>query len=1051
MDYLSGNYIDLDINQEEFTDKLKSLNKELAELENNSKLTNAELNQYKQLLGVIIKLIKDHEKEIQLLGCCCVLDMLRIIAPSEVLKSSQVKSFFNVLIKTCAFLEFADKPSYPQILHILRILVDISGCALAIKYNHSNLLLKFIECMLQYVSSNCGHTAEQLISENIRMILEELPEVSDNFIMPVLLSLSQKHKKNPRFRICSTVLQRLNSSVKSSVSSYLHQLFLITKIPKSSPIYTEKYYIGYRVYKINHDYLITVLCGITEIIKSKNSDNTIEMIGKIASCKKSSLYNSNSHLFKEFIKLYDHENEDIRLRLLGFTIKFCKNHSFNSELIEEIKKATVGRLRDSTEKVREAAILKLCNSLDYIELNHHIIEKICERLRDVKKNVRRKALEGLSKVYYDKCLSRVSFSIKDQNYTLIINEIFYNLKNTEIDEQISIINAIEDIILPMSLSSDQRIKVLSSLFSDLNDTSKELFKTLLKSKSFWGEFLVKTIESENLEEACEIFYGNTRSPIQYYTIKSSNKAASPGYLTIFKIPEARGYIKELCSETTYALKYSAYQSLKSLIDPNTYLMDAFIHLKCRCFNVLVCTDQIEYLLDKLPLLSIVGQSYSNLILAFIPSILNALKETQDKKSIFLMVSQLDLKSFHEYTSLENSVLDVFRNGNEEETKAASLATKNMNPEFVEKLFIKTIDGLFVGNERVLVHLIAIKNIIKNWPKVPNNLSEEILKSLMDLINSTKTEFNTKCETIRVLHSLVKFSGISPEFILKYLRNLCFYLEKYYKKQNLDILEIFSHTENIDFRIRCLKSILSILRKTEYKVLIDYKTLCCLGQGALSSILQPSLGSMLIKNIYEKSSLLPPLLSVLSLMALQSDSKGYKEALVQVLKRMKQNSEDQADPELKLKLQPESYTPYIFYIISKCNLTPRTCQTVLSNYLNCLFKSSPNININYLMTLCKQLKKFSPAGKIVFTEVTKLNEAGLDIEKICDEFSLLIVENYMPKDYIETSSKVLIPSAYFVKNKDNKNATPVHLQRKIDGTPARRVLTDTSPKSKQFKM
>ena len=484
MDLFSGTSIDLDLNKEEIINKLKTLNKDLANTENNPEISGKDLSTYKLLSSNLLKIPKTSEKEAQLLISCCIMDILRIVAPKEILSSKQIKSVFSLLSKSCYFLESPEKQSYPQILHILRILVDISGSALAVKYNHSGSLLKFIQHMLEFVAANCGHTAEQVITENIRIILEELPDVFENFICVILSSLAQKYKKQPRFRICFNVLQKLNTNVRSSIASYLYQVFFLTKPQKTSLFHTEKYYIGYGIYKINHDYMLPVLCGITDQLQSKNQDSVIEMIGKIASCKKSALYSSNSHLFQEFLKQFESENEVIRCKMVSFTLKFCKNHRQNENLIKEIKKHTVNRLRDSNDKVRQTAISMLCRSLDYIDVNSHILQKLCERLRDVKVLVRKKTLNELASVYYSKCTSRAVFHTKDERYSVIIDEIIKNFKNNDLDDQISIINSIEEIVIPASMNAVYRIKALGCLFDDLSHSSRQIFKLLLNCKNF---------------------------------------------------------------------------------------------------------------------------------------------------------------------------------------------------------------------------------------------------------------------------------------------------------------------------------------------------------------------------------------------------------------------------------------------------------------------------------------------------------------------------------------------------------------------------------------
>ena len=266
------------------------------------------------------------------------------------------------------------------------------------------------------------------------------------------------------------------------------------------------------------------------------------------------------------------------------------------------------------------------------------------------------------------------------------------------------------------------------------------------------------------------------------------------------------------------------------------------------------------------------------------------------------------------------------------------------------------------------------------------------------------------------------------------------------------MAFFLEPEDIKvFALKCIGSIISLLRVSEYKTLLDPKTLICLSQASLNPDYQQPLISILLKDIYERSRLLPPLLSILGLLLLSNESTKIKEALLQVFKNMKANSKEQQNEEIKLKLQPETYTPYLFFVIAKCNLQMKACSKVLSGYLKCLSLCDKNIDINYLIYLSNQLQKMSVTGKNIISDIFQTSGTGLELERICNEFSLILVENYIPADYAQTSTKLLIPSAYFIKIKEARLSTPVELKKKLDGTPALKRNPEDSPKQKKFKI
>ena len=635
MNILSGNILNLDLsNQDQISQHIKNLNKELAEKSNNPSINAKEIAIYKQLAINLLKISKDLEKENLLLITCCIMDMLRIVAPVEILTPSSIKKTFSLISESCKFLEYPENQTYPQILHILRILVDISASTLVIKSNQTNCLLKVTESMLEYVQSNCGHTAEHVIAENIRIILEELNEITEAIINPILLALATKNKKKPKFRICMIVLQKAHGSVKEFISTYLHELFFTNKHHASSKLLqTDKYSIAYEIYKINHDYLISILCGISELFFAKDSEEIIIMIGKIASCKKSGLFLSNSYLFQEFLKLYDSIHENIRATVIEFISKFFKNHLDNEKLLKGFKEIILNRLRDSSATIRKNIVVQICKSSVHKNLSKSIIEKLCERIRDTKPTVRKKAIQGLANIFYIKCVDRAIFSGSiEEKYFIIIEEILKCIKGSNSDEQLDIINALEEIVLPLNLYSKQRVKGLEFIFNSLSDFGKQAMKIVLRSKSFWGDAMVKVLDDNiNFEESCSIFSGNIKEPLQHLLIKASKKEKSAGISSLLSMPETKSLISQLCGLTDYSEKCRIYKELTEIVKKcSTNVQEALYRLKNRCFNFFISSDQIQYISSNLPLLSIIGYSCPSLLTAHIDDIIDKSLESSEK-------------------------------------------------------------------------------------------------------------------------------------------------------------------------------------------------------------------------------------------------------------------------------------------------------------------------------------------------------------------------------------------------------------------------------------
>lgn len=1038
MDILSGNSIDSNLTEQVLANNLRTLSAELAGLGKSPQVASEDLEKYKTVISNLFKSFQNAEKENILLVVCCVMDILRLVAPVEILSTSQAKKLFGLLCDCFFFLKNPEKSTYPQILHILRVLVDTSGCALVAKTSNAGILVKVLNNMLESVVANCGHTAEQLISENIRIILEEISEVTDVFITPILLCLAKEFKQHPKGRICSAVLFKANFSVKSYISTYLHDLFF-TQAHSKGQIHTRKFKIAYSIYKINHDYLISILCGISQLFQSKDTGKVVKLVGKIASCKKSTLFSSNSHLFKAFLQLFEDKLEKIRVQMVGFILRFFKNHGEKKELMKEIKKLAVARLRDSSSKVREIVIKNICKGIQFVNMSKSVILKICERMRDVKLIVRQTALEELARIYYQKCVHLYVFSNgKEEDYRGIIDEIVKIFRVSTGEEQGNVVDAIEEVVIPLSLNAEQRGKALVCIVEDLSRNAKIVFGEIFKCKHFWAEVLESTLKSLNFNEALEVFCGNLKSPMQSLHIKNNLKLFSQPHVQLFETPEVKTLFLTLCSNSEYSEKCFAYQNAKSLINQHPQsVKTAFSQIKSRCFSLLICPDQIEHIITNYEIMDIISQSYPELLSPHLDKMIEELPRTSHKNQIFELISNANIQENANYKMIETAILSTFlESEDEDEVKAAGKVLKKMKLKFVKKIF-----AIACENSQLSV----LKEIIKYLPGVVESHKDTMKALVISLITSKDSDINEKCAAVRLLKSLIKYMGLAPVKLFKYLRKLCMNLHK-----TLPESSNFSESEDLQFRTACLKSLLSLLCVPEYKSLLDYKALCCFAHCALNTDLQPAIGGILIKNIYEKPNLSPNLLSIIGLLLISNDAKIYKDAIIKVFKKMKEISLEQTDENIKAKLQPETYTAYLLYVLIKCNVQIKTCNAIIANYLKCLHQSHASIDVNYLVNLGERLKKCEVVGKRIESEIYTVKDIRGDLENVCNEFCLVVAENYIIKDFVEMDCRVLIPSAYFAKSRGGRISSPNGSARKIEGTPKSRRAPNSSPRHKEFK-
>ncbi|CAG9323587.1 unnamed protein product [Blepharisma stoltei] len=1082
--YLSGQYLSKDLETDELTIRLKNLSKALAE----SPQSPTSVNGFKNLANKLIEISEIEYSELQLIIGCCIADILRIVAPSPIYKEKQVKKAFELFERVAKFLKDHNEPTFAQIMHMISVIGETGAMAIAIKSKCIDIAIKLIQSLLENIPKEIGHSEEIAISMIIITTFDEIHDVKENQIYPVISSLADSYSKKPRMKVVKMALQNLPSEIKQAVNDYIYKLFISSKECKTAQmIGSNKFSIAYRLFKINSDFILTLLSSLSELMNdAKIGNKVIELVGKLASAKKSVLPTLHSHLFKEYLKKFDDQTENAREIVINAVPKFVKNNRDKQDLIDLILKCTGDRLRDKSDKVRKLAVKIICECSKYIILPKKVLERICERIKDKKEQIRNLAIKYLANIYYNEAVFHYALSPwKESVYSIIPNHIIKAYKDIGTEEdQVIIVNTIEDIILPLSTLKDNHFLALVGLYKDLSFETRPIFSSIIQSKQFWGNKLAVILHSQNpaeIEELIGIFNGHIKDPLSSTLIKENKIQHSSALSNLLKNEEISDCFKVLCAPADNSTKLNAMVNLKKLAEKQSESIQGLINqLRAKCGDTIICANYVSMLInndpDNLQLLRNIGQAYADIVIPFIPQILELLDECADKSPLLDLLCSIlgNIRLTQKQKSdLQLILRQMCVRGTVEEAKAASkLAATSMPNNFIQVALLDSIvPKLLVTSENpslLITHLAALREIILNCPDGFSDYSNTALKFTINellVMHSPSGKDDeiiseiaqAKIEGIRLLVAWAvhgKFDGpgvMNAQDIYKILIKLCFKLEKYIRSfivnpGEFKLKHLFSKAEEDAYRIQALKGIFSVIRRSENKHFLKAKHLLLISELVFSEnpAYRDMLGDIMLKNIYQRSKLLPPLLSVLGILLSDSHkSKIYREALLQVFKGMKAGALQQQDQNRLLMLQPESYTPYFIYVIAQLSLDSKMAFKLIAAYLEALYKSHKDIDTDYLIYLLKQLKKFKLVGTQPKHEIKtdkNSNKIGQELEEICETMMDHLVKNYANGENAENEQrKILIPSTYFVKRTENKArlSSPMEVVRNVEyeATPA----------------
>lgn len=1030
MDFLSGKDLNKDITDQELLTWLREASLELSKIKIGSTLSQIDLDNYSNVFTQLLKYTHKCDEEVQVLLNCCFTEMLRIVAPNEIISKSQLKAVFESICKSISLLKDPEKPVYHQIVHVLHMTEFSSIAALAISKGLDSTIIKFIEAILESVAINCCVSTEDIIESNLRIIFEEMPEINESFLYPVLVSLRKEHKRTPRFRICEKILSKKISLLRNSVSQLFKNLFVQGKVSKNmnSAVFNDRFYLAIKLYKINYEYLINLFGVLPEImVVKRNEKQVIKMISRIAACKKSTLEVTNSHLFNELLKYFDNENEAIRLEMLQFSQKFIKNHSSKSNSCASLTSSLNIRLKDTCEKVRSFAIKTLSIISKHQTLPSQSIKEISDRIKDVKKPVRQSAIKALVQLYNSGCIIKRNQNQDYQNYfSQIIDRVMRFIQNFgDSEDQCVAVYNIQKLIIEKP-NYELQAKTFLSIFKDLSTEGQQVLESLLQSNKFWASKLLALVNTQDASEflsSLEVFCGNIRSSILVKNLKFKLQANHGELFEMLQKEEVRESVKNILECPDFNNRIELVYQLEKICKDYP---KGFVVLRAKCFNLIITPDHVHYLIDQIDLLPMIARVNHLYLSPFLDKIIGHLKQGNSRSQIFEIFCEFNLAKFELQDLVSIEILEILKNHKLEEAKSASYNLKNLTIDFISTLANEILSSSLENDEKILIELIFLKKIVKFWPTLTENLKQEIKNFAVWVCESNEVSCESKCLAIILLHSLVKYCGVFRQVIFVYIRKIGFNLNDFYKKRVKTQLNL-SQSDEKKLRLRCFKSLLDLLNISEIKGLLDPKTLTCFAFASLSPDYTSEISSLIRSNLYKKSNILPPLLAILALLLGTIEAKLAKDALTQVLAKMKSNSLEKEDPEQAARIQPESYTPYVLYILSKCRIPEKSFKVILPAYVRCLAQCE-KLDVRYCIHLLKQLKKYQVEGKNIKCDLWTLPQKILELDKICDEMTSIIVGFNLAENFHEGSCRILIPSSYFVRKEEMASPDSVRVSR-----------------------
>ena len=126
---------------------------------------------------LVSKHILSHQhKDVRLMACCCVVEMLRVYAPEAPFSNEQLKDAFEAIIIELRGLQHPERAAFERVLSILESLAVVKSCVIVVSLaeeGNDDLVASLFQVLLQ--SARPEHTAHtrSLMGDVMKICVEE--------------------------------------------------------------------------------------------------------------------------------------------------------------------------------------------------------------------------------------------------------------------------------------------------------------------------------------------------------------------------------------------------------------------------------------------------------------------------------------------------------------------------------------------------------------------------------------------------------------------------------------------------------------------------------------------------------------------------------------------------------------------------------------------------------------------------------------------------------------------------------------------------------------
>lgn len=316
-------------------ENLQKLHKELSQETQGS-------TKYNKETKLLLSLLNHKDKQIKILSCCCLSDILRICAPDAPFTKPQLKLIFSSFFRQLLQIKDSNGPLFSYYFYLLESISTIKSVVLLGDLNADQLVQDVFNDFFEVIKSDMSMAVQVSIRDILYQLVEELPHLQQEVVETIITHMSVKTQKaNPAaFKLSCDLGAMTDDKLQRYVCQYFSDgMVESSKDEDDLAEYSRNHDLILQIFEHVPTLLLNVIPQLEEQLNVENipiREITTTTLGAMFAKRGSKWVESYSSTFKSWCERRNDKSVAIRVIWVEFSGQIVQKHPDMTLMMEGI-------------------------------------------------------------------------------------------------------------------------------------------------------------------------------------------------------------------------------------------------------------------------------------------------------------------------------------------------------------------------------------------------------------------------------------------------------------------------------------------------------------------------------------------------------------------------------------------------------------------------------------------------------------------------------------------------------------------------------------------